>query len=53
MPGVSSSKAKKILSDKSIRGKALTSKQRRFFGARSNPSNINIVKKAVGQATRI
>lgn len=28
-------KAKKILKDKTIRGKKLTSKQRRFFGARA------------------
>lgn len=33
MPHLSSSKAKKILKDKSVRGKKLTAKQRGFFGA--------------------
>lgn len=33
MPHLSSTKARKILSDKSVRGKVLTGKQKRFFGA--------------------
>ncbi len=32
---VSPAKARKILSDKSIRGKPLTDKQRKFFGVRA------------------
>lgn len=32
---LSKEKAKKILSDGKVRGKPLTEKQRRFFGARS------------------
>lgn len=35
MAKLTKSKAKKILKDKKIRGKKLTSKQRRFFGARA------------------
>lgn len=33
MAGLSKAKAKTILKDKTIRGKRLTPKQRRFFGA--------------------
>ena len=36
MAGLTRAKAKKILKDKTIRGKRLTPKQRRFFGARAS-----------------
>ncbi len=35
MAKLTKSKAKKILSDKMIRGKRLTAKQKRFFGAKA------------------
>ena len=35
MPHLTRKKAKKILKDKTIRGKKLTKKQRGFFGARA------------------
>lgn len=34
---ITQAKAKKILHDKEIRGKPITDKQRKFFGAKSNP----------------
>jgi len=37
---VTKTKAKKILSDGSIRGKKLTAKQKRFFGARAGGSPV-------------
>ncbi len=34
--GLTKNKARKILRDGSVRGKSLTARQKRFFGARSN-----------------
>lgn len=38
-------KAKKILTDKKVRGKSLTDKQKRFFGARAGGAPIQTTKK--------
>ncbi len=42
---VSQSKAKKILKDKTIGGKPLTPKQKRFFGARAGGTPVRRKRK--------
>jgi len=42
---LSRSKAKKILSDESVRGKPLSMAQRRFFGARAGGAPVKPKKK--------
>lgn len=54
MPGLTRRKARKILRDKSVRGRKLTRKQRGFFGARAGGTPVrrtNEAKEAVRQAT--
>lgn len=38
--GITKAKARKILRDKKVRGKKLTAKQKRFFGARAGGASI-------------
>lgn len=45
---LSHEKARKILHDKEVRGKALTEKQRRFFGAVASKQRIK--KRSISEA---
>lgn len=45
-------KAKKILKDKTIRGKALTPRQKRFFGAVAGGSSVRPKKRTARKRKR-